>query len=420
MLAVAGVLLYLNVRSPVARSFALFLILRAIVLVLYRIGYFAPRFRDVLFQDVVHYFTLALAPILFYFLVVYVWAKKKIFVAVAATILVASTFVMEALYAWRHDLVYSILDDNRGDFGPLAPFTSLYILVMGIAGLVFAFLSSSRPGPLGRAAFIVSVGFSLNALLDGANALFEIATNGFDGYVDRNVDGLWMRLFYGVQAAAGVVTIVTIVLYSRGLGRGPDWARRVGTAYGLASLVVLTSAFIVFGPERLDAQKVLLTGFWRLLLPALIAYAIVRHRLFGLDLKVKWTLGKGAVGAVFVAVFLTVSQLIQNLTSANFGIVGGAMAAGLLLFAIRPLENLGERFAQAVLPHAKPVTSMSKAEGLRLFQDQATLVWADGLMGVKERLLLDNLRERLGIPMKTAQKIEHEVIRASKASPRGL
>ncbi|MCA1810671.1 MAG: hypothetical protein LC623_01505, partial [Halobacteriales archaeon] len=84
-------------------------------------------------------------------------------------------------------------------------------------------------------------------------------------------------------------------------------------------------------------------------------------------------------------------------------------AAGLLVFALSPLERLGRRVADAVGP--RPQEGLTHRERLRLYEEQATLVWSDGVMGAKENLLLERLRSRLGIALEEATRINQAAAR---------
>lgn len=152
----------------------------------------------------------------------------------------------------------------------------------------------------------------------------------------------------------------------------------------------------------------LLVGAWRLLASALIAYALVRHRFLALDHALNFTVRKGTLATVLLATFFVVFQVIENLLDANLGLVAGGLATGAMLLSARPLERAGARLAKALVPRGQDPAVSSDDERLRLFREQAYMVWSDGMMGRKERLLLDNLRERLRIPLEEAVRIERE------------
>ena len=67
---------------------------------------------------------------------------------------------------------------------------------------------------------------------------------------------------------------------------------------------------------------------------------------------------------------------------------------------------------------------MGPEQRRRLYRDQVELAWHDGLMGVKERMILRNLRDRLGIAPHEAERMEDDVTFGARglrvrARPRG-
>jgi hypothetical protein len=110
-------------------------------------------------------------------------------------------------------------------------------------------------------------------------------------------------------------------------------------ALPLAGLVLAASnnSFIVRGVLRMGCVGVL-------------GYAILHYQLLGLDVKVRWGVKRGTLVLVFVGVFFVVTQVAQNYLSNSEGPVLGGLAAGLLLFAISPIQRLAERLATSAVP----------------------------------------------------------------------
>jgi hypothetical protein len=155
---------------------------------------------------------------------------------------------------------------------------------------------------------------------------------------------------------------------------------------------------------------VFVTGFWDLSLPLLVTYAVVRHQLFGIDLKIKWTIKRGAVAAVFLAVIFMVSQLAQNWLSQSQGLVVGSSVAGIMLFAIAPIQRFAERLSDKALPNAKPAERMDEGERAAIYLDVARSAWRDGNITKDERRLLKELQTRLGLSAEAAQRIEDQAM----------
>lgn len=71
----------------------------------------------------------------------------------------------------------------------------------------------------------------------------------------------------------------------------------------------------------------------------ILAYAIVPHQLFDIDLKVKGGLEKSTIAGIFVAVFFIVSETIEALLAGTMGAWAGLRTAGALTLGLRPLEQ---------------------------------------------------------------------------------
>ena len=155
-----------------------------------------------------------------------------------------------------------------------------------------------------------------------------------------------------------------------------------------------------------------LRGFlavWALALSVLVTYALVKHRLFDAEVKLRFAVKGTTLAAAFVAVFLIVDQVVQALAGQRIGGIGGAVAAGLLLFAIQPLQHWADRIARKAVPGGKSAPG-THAERVQLYREQLEIAWADGRLTTKERLLFARLQERLAIPPEEALRLETEVL----------
>lgn len=161
-----------------------------------------------------------------------------------------------------------------------------------------------------------------------------------------------------------------------------------------------------------------------LALPLTAAYALMRHRLFDLEIKIRWTMEKSTIAAAFVAAFFVVSkgaqELLEGVVAAEPGGWGGLapvvgiVGASFTVFALHPLERFAQRLARRALPRAKPITEMSRSERLALYREQVELSWLDGRMERKERLQLDGLRAQLGLSTAESVAIEADAVRRAE------
>lgn len=184
-------------------------------------------------------------------------------------------------------------------------------------------------------------------------------------------------------------------------------------AFGLQDVayVLGTSADVM--RVQSDAVGYLTHLFW-LAFPALLPYAMLRYQLFDIDLKLKLTLRRGTVAAVFLAVFFVVAQVIQNVATEALGYLVGAVAAGLLLFALQPLQSAAQRFADAAMPQVRETSAYASFRKLEVYK-AAVEVAAEGGISGKDRRTLDALRAKLGIDGADASAIEADVMTTAPA-----
>lgn len=171
------------------------------------------------------------------------------------------------------------------------------------------------------------------------------------------------------------------------VGFGPFFAPALVSGY-----------FYAFGPPVMQAM----------FLP-LLAYGILKAQLFDIDLRLKRGLRQGTVAAIFVGVFFVVSESAQELLSEELGPFLGIAAAGLLVFALAPLQRVAERVSDAALPRVRETPDYLAYKKLEVYRAAIESTLADGEITERERAMLDRLRDRLGIGPEDARALERDV-----------
>ncbi len=172
------------------------------------------------------------------------------------------------------------------------------------------------------------------------------------------------------------------------------------------ALPVIGSGFVLLTD---DWNKIGILGLSRFVGVAVLAYAIVRQQLFDIDLKIKWTVNRGSVAAAFVSVFFVVEQIVQNLAGDALGVAAGAVATGLLVFAMHPLQRLARRFADVAMPNVRENDPNYTLENKRdTYRQALAIAWSDGVLTAKEMLMLSRLRESLTLSDQEIVALESE------------
>lgn len=317
---------------------------------------------------------------------------------------VAASLVVEALYLWDHRLATGT--------GALAILSNAVLTLLPICALVTLRDHLRAPqSPQAGSLLLVSAGFLLVQFYDDARSLAIVLAGLAGAGAPAPVATYTLALlFVRVGLQVGV-----LALLARGLGRA-DVPHAPLRRYLVFGFLGGASAFAIIGLGlRGTPWDIFLAGLWNLALPVLVSYALLRKELFGIDLKVKWTIRRGTVAAIFLAVFLVVTQVAQNALSQDYGVLFGGAAAGLMLFAIAPVQRFAENLANAALPNARPVAEMSAEDRRALYREQARVAWADGKLSMDERQLLSSLRARLGMTDDEAFALEREVAPAEAA-----
>ena len=111
--------------------------------------------------------------------------------------------------------------------------------------------------------------------------------------------------------------------------------------------------------------------------------------------------------AVYFLVSEIAAQLFEDFSgSAYLGIA----AAGLLLLVIGRVERFVSAFIDGSMPNTKPLPELDDEESIAFYRDQVELMWMDGVLTPKDRLVLANLRSKLRLGAETAEQIELRVV----------
>ncbi len=197
----------------------------------------------------------------------------------------------------------------------------------------------------------------------------------------------------------------------------PGTPKRRRAALYLQSFLVMDVAQLIFTvtslmfdantPEPNEFINNIVGNLIFLVSLALLTRALLREQLFDFDLKVKFAIKSSTLGGIFLAVFFIVAQLVQAFFSQN-GInwAFGGVAAGLLLFALRPLERLASRVADKAMPKTQNDTAYVQDRKQDVYRAAFESANEDGRMTDKERRTLDILADSLGLTVRETHAIE--------------
>lgn len=137
-----------------------------------------------------------------------------------------------------------------------------------------------------------------------------------------------------------------------------------------------------------------------------LALGILRAQLFDIDLKIKWTINKSTLVAVFVGVFFVSAQVAQAFLTTEYGWAIGGVVAGLLLLAINPLQRFAAHIADTAMPNVHDSEEHRTIRKHEVYQAALEEALADGELSSKDRSVLAALQDHLGITAKEALHLE--------------
>lgn len=140
----------------------------------------------------------------------------------------------------------------------------------------------------------------------------------------------------------------------------------------------------------------------------LIVYGILKKHLFDLDLRVKWTLQRSTLAAIFVAIVYLVSEAADRFFSAELGSVAGLLIAAGVVFFLAPLQRLAERIANAAMPNTQDTPAYVAFKKLQVYEAALAEVSGGGATE-RESAMLARLRETLGIAPADAEALERDL-----------
>lgn len=239
----------------------------------------------------------------------------------------------------------------------------------------------------------------------------------------------WDNLPGPLFSAAAMLAIVTylyglLVAVSAYRGALTPILRAQAKAYAIAfgmrdAFTALNIALVVIvlgegAPRRLqnDLGFPLIDGVFFLLL----AYAILKHQLFDIDLKIKFALRQSSVAMVFAAAFFLGQEAVEAFISGS-GTLYGIGTALVVAIAFRPIQAWGGRVANLVMPHVHDSPDYRAQRKRAIYAAALESAGVDGVILQEERRVLERLRDDLTIGAPEAKRMEQELFASLPRGP---
>lgn len=190
-----------------------------------------------------------------------------------------------------------------------------------------------------------------------------------------------------------------------------EQARAYLIAFGTRdiSFVALTLVFSLVPPTYAYFHLVfmLFPIIWLVYYP-LVTYGILKHQLFDIELRVKRGVQRSVVAASIAAAFFAGSYALEQFISVN-NFVLGLFTAALVTAAFQPLQRVAERFANRLMPGVVSSEDYLTERKHEVYRNAVEGAMQDGTITHRERAILSNLQQSLGVQAIDAARIETQV-----------
>ena len=141
----------------------------------------------------------------------------------------------------------------------------------------------------------------------------------------------------------------------------------------------------------------------------LIAYGILKAKMFDIDLKVRWTLKQSTFAAAVLAITFAISEGAEMLVSAELGDSWGLIAAAVALLFLKPLQAFAEKVVGVLMPNTQNTPEYQRSRKMRVYEEALLEALDENGISSKERSLLNRLRDSLEISAADAEAMEEEL-----------
>lgn len=190
-----------------------------------------------------------------------------------------------------------------------------------------------------------------------------------------------------------------------------EQARAYLIAFGTRdiSFLAMTFIFTVVPPTYPYFHWVFLLfpTVWLLYYP-MVAYGILKHQLFDIELRVKHGVQRSVVAAIIAGGFFAGSYALEQFITVNNFVVG-LLAAALVTASFQPLQRMAERLANRMMPGVDTSEEYLTERKHEVYRNAVEGAVQDGLITQRERAILGKLQESLGVSAIEAARIESDV-----------
>jgi hypothetical protein len=267
----------------------------------------------------------------------------------------------------------------------------------------------------------VMVALSAYFLIPSALAAMYALPNTLRGVIPP--DDLFVSIVGGVSFLNMLVSsllafVVAFMAYRRSsAGPSRDRAAAYAAAFGTRDAVYVIAVLANVSTEAIPGATLetvvrfiaILFAIGTMVYVPMLAYGILKSRLFDIDLRIKVGISRGTVAAIGILAILSAGKIVEGYLSRELGWVAGGVAAGTVLFMIPRLNKLGDRVANKALPKVQDTPAYLAFKKLEVYRAAYEAALETGGLTEKDRASLARLREKLGLAQADTDALEAEL-----------
>jgi signal transduction histidine kinase len=271
-------------------------------------------------------------------------------------LLVSSGLVYAVMVSVGEYGTYALITENGSPPGGIvATWLGSWLYVLGAYLLIYSFMffpDGRLPSPRWRVvAWLAALAFCLDT---AALALTPGTLYGYHGFENpfgvEALAGLGMiGPLTNVLALAAILAPVIALIVRFRSSRGNERAQIKWVVYAIAVLVTAIIA-VNFWPEldpSLVGRVLFLAGF--VAVPAAIGIAILKHRLFDIDLIINRTLVYVALTAVIIAIYVLIVGYLGAVLQTGSNLAISLAATGVVAVLFQPLRDRLQRYVNRLM-----------------------------------------------------------------------
>jgi hypothetical protein len=228
--------------------------------------------------------------------------------------------------------------------------------------------------------------------------------------------GQWALQIHGLASLYVLIAALSARFRTKPGSAARTRATWFAIAFGLRDLYVGGFGFLypIFRPIPFwgDFLYNPMIGVDYLIFVMFLAYGVLRTQLFNIDLKLKFALRQGTIGALVAGVFFVGSEVLESFVPAD-NTWYAVFTAAIIVVLLRPVESFAERIMNRLMPGVQDTPDYVGTRKNDVYRAALEGAAEDGIITERERAILNRLAEQLQLSEEEVDVMERELVPAN-------